>query len=135
NVFGGGSRTPITITLLVKSLKHAGPTTINYYDIGDYLSTREKLDLIKSFGGYRSLDWEAISPNQHYDWINQRSDDFYEMKSLDGEEGIFALRQRGVETSRDPWVYDFSKENLAQRMRRMINFYNEEVDRIAPALH
>ena len=38
-IFGSGSRTPITITILVKKPKQLGEkATIYYHDIGDYLS-------------------------------------------------------------------------------------------------
>ncbi|MFW8564862.1 DEAD/DEAH box helicase [Orrella sp. 11846] len=134
-VFGSGSRAPIAITLLVKSADHQGPGKIYYHDIGDYLSTREKLDIIDKAGSYRKLDWEQLEPNKHYDWINQRSEDFYELKPLHGGEGeVFSLRQRGVETSRDPWVYDFNKTALTKRIEKMVAFYNAEVDRISPEL-
>ena len=49
NVFGGGSRTPIAITLLVKNPNTiANKATIHYHDIGDYLSREEKLAIVKN---------------------------------------------------------------------------------------
>lgn len=128
----GGSRAPITIMLLVKDPSHQGPAKIYYHDIGDYLSTQEKLDLIQKAGSYKNLEWEVIKPNAFHDWLNQRSEDFYELKPLGDEDGIFATYQNGVQTNRDVWVYDFNKEALAHRIEEMIAFYNSEVDRIAP---
>src|SRR5690554_4527042 len=50
NVFGGGSRTPISITLLVKNPKETNKqATIHYHNIGDYLSREEKLAIVKKF--------------------------------------------------------------------------------------
>src|SRR5690606_21063871 len=50
NVFGGGSRTPISITLLVKNPKSKNEkATIHYHDIGDYLSREEKLAIVSKF--------------------------------------------------------------------------------------
>jgi predicted helicase len=46
NVFGEGSRTPISITLLVKKSSHSEKAKIFYHDIGDYLSKEEKLKTI-----------------------------------------------------------------------------------------
>src|SRR5699024_885386 len=51
SVFGGGTRTPITVTILVKNPDHVGPAKVFYHDIGDYLTTRQKLDLIADAGG------------------------------------------------------------------------------------
>ena len=47
NVFGGGSRAPVAITLLVKNpdAAHEG-CKIQYRDIGDYLTREEKLDAL-----------------------------------------------------------------------------------------
>lgn len=129
NVFSGGTRTPIAITLLVKKPGHNGPAEIHYHDIGDYLPTREKLDRIAGFGSYRNMAWQAIQPNKYHDWLNQRSEDFYTLKALGGEGGIFATYQNGVQTNRDVWVYDFNKEKLAERIKRLVRFYNSEVDR------
>jgi len=50
NVFGGGSRTPISITLLVKNpLTKAEKAKIYYHDIGDYLNREEKLAIVSNF--------------------------------------------------------------------------------------
>jgi len=49
-IFGGGSRTPIAITLLVKNPNEKREKAkIYYYDIGDYLSREEKLSKINDF--------------------------------------------------------------------------------------
>lgn len=49
NVFGQGTRTTITITILVKNPKKTGKAEIFYHDIGDYLSRDDKLKLVKDF--------------------------------------------------------------------------------------
>jgi predicted helicase len=51
NVFGEGSRTPISITVLVKNpKKQTEKAMIYYHDIGDYLSREEKLKIIEKVG-------------------------------------------------------------------------------------
>ena len=44
-IFGSGSRTPISITILVKKLSQLqdSKATIYYHDIGDYLTREQKL--------------------------------------------------------------------------------------------
>jgi predicted helicase len=79
NVFGGGSRTPISITLLVKNPESKSKkATIHYHDIGDYLSKEEKLQIVKDFAvnSHHLMDWKTISPNDSGDWINHRNDVF-----------------------------------------------------------
>lgn len=132
---GGGSQAPVSLIFLVKTPGHIGPAEIHYHDIGDYLSTREKLDRIEDFGSYRAMPWQPIQPNKYHDWLNQRSEDFYTLKALHGEDrAIFSTIQRGVETSRDIWLYSFNKEKLSERTRNMVEFYNSEVDRTQPVL-
>jgi len=135
-IFGSGSRAPIAITLLVKNPKKADKkAAIYYYDIGDYLSRKEKLDIIKSFGSVDNLEmmWKTISPNEHGDWISQRNDLFdtfiplapnkkFDLKSR----SFFNTYAIGVATNRDSWVYNFSKKEVKKNMKLMIDFYNKQ---------
>ena len=101
---------------------------IHYHDIGDYLSREEKLARVATFGSIEHVPWDRITPNEHHDWINVRSEDFGSLVPLnDAPNAIFALRSRGVETSRDAWVYNFSKFALEDNISRMIAFYNDQV--------
>ncbi len=137
NVFGGGSRTPIAITLLVKKPKTDGQKAeIYYHDIGDYLSRKEKLEIIKKFHyvGNPELKWKRIKPNEHGDWINQRNDSFstflplaINKKSVANQ--FFYTYSMGVKTNRDVWVINFSEHMLSYNVKSMINFFNEEVER------
>ena len=128
NVFGGGSRAPVAITILVKTpdAAHNG-CHIRYRDIGDYLSREQKLaalDEAVSISGF--TDWEEIMPNEHHDWIGKRSDvfqQFYPMGSQDVTEGIFMLHSRGLETTRDTYLYNFSRAACAENARRMTQDY------------
>ena len=76
NVFESGSRTPISITLLVKNPEvQTEKATIHYHDIGDYHKREKKLTIIsdaKSIQG--PLDWKILKPNKEGDWINQRNE-------------------------------------------------------------
>ena len=47
--------------------------TIQYYDIGDYHSRKEKLELIRTCKSANNLNYSLITPNEQGDWINQRS--------------------------------------------------------------
>lgn len=141
NVFGGGSRTPVTICVLVKDPSHTGEAVLHYRDIGDYLSREEKLDIISQEGSIAHTEWEVIVPNEAADWINQRDEkyDTYQpigdkkTKGKPNTPGVFQLYSRGLATSRDAWVYNFSARAVEENVRRMIEFYNSEVDRYQQA--
>ncbi len=134
NVFGLGSRTPIAITILVKQPNHVGKAQIHYCDIGDYLSREDKLQIIKKAQHIENINMVDLQPNEHGDWINQRNDKFSEYipiepeKKFDGKsKSWFVLNVVGVATGRDSWVYGFSQSVVEKNMKRMIDFYNEQI--------
>lgn len=130
NVFGEGSRTSVAITLLVKdgSDKHE----INYYDIGDYLSQRQKLDIISEKKSIANIEWNVIKPDKNNDWLNQRDESYLSFRSMysDNEMKIFNEMLIGVTTSRDAWVYGFSKEKTMKNAEQMVGNYNSEIIRL-----
>ena len=136
-IFGGGSRTPITITFLVKNPAKAGQkATIHYHDIGDYLTREQKLDLVKKFKSVhgRSIDWQIIEPTDRHDWINQRDGLFDSLIPITPDKkfnqkarSFFIVNSRGNETGRDSWIYNFSSSNLETNVRGMIEIYNENL--------
>ncbi|MTJ15887.1 MULTISPECIES: type ISP restriction/modification enzyme [unclassified Dolichospermum] len=133
NVFGEGTRTTIAIIFLIKNSSKKSENKVFYHDIGDYLSQKEKLDIIKNFGDISTMKWQEITPNENYDWINQRNDDFESFISLGDKKDatsktIFDVYSRGVLTSRDTWCFNFSRQAIINNMTRMIDFYNEQVE-------
>ena len=127
-IFGSGSRTPVAITLLIKKPGHTGKAQIFYHDIGDYLTREEKLHKVETFADYAALPWEQLHPNEYNDWINQRCGDFNDFVPLnDGDVAIFCMRSGGLKTNRDAWCYNFSNELLQQKIKGMIDFYNQQV--------
>lgn len=107
---------------------------IHYYDIGDYLSREDKLNIIKRFGSIARIPWTIIAPNTHGDWINHRNEMFKKFIPIEpgkkfkkGEKSFFETYAIGVATNRDAWVYNFSAKAISDNMQRMIDFYNEQM--------
>uniref|UniRef100_UPI0027E3CBF3 type ISP restriction/modification enzyme n=1 Tax=Burkholderia thailandensis TaxID=57975 RepID=UPI0027E3CBF3 len=141
-IFGGGSRAPIAISILVKNPDAAQHGQIYFHDIGDYLTREEKLVKISTFGsieGITQVDgWRSITPDQHGDWLKQRDDRFGEYIALGDKDSkydrkIFEIYSRGVATSRDAWCYNSSATTVSSNMTRMIDFYNTELYRFNKA--
>ena len=133
-IFGSGSRTPIAITLLIKKSGYTGKAKIWYYDIGDYLSTPEKLKIISDFHDIGKMKLNQISPNEHGDWLIKRNDKFNTFiplapdKKLNyNSQTVFISQLTGIATGRDSWIYDFSKNNLSQKISGMIDCYNQQL--------
>lgn len=141
NVFGSGSRTPIAITFLVKknksSLEENKKADIFYYDIGDYLSREEKLEKLKDLDNIKNIKFGKIKPNKYGDWINKRGDDFNNFipLSIDNKfntnsKSFFAINSVGLATNRDSYMYNFSKNELQNNIKRSIKYYNNLLETI-----
>ncbi|HMR12506.1 MAG TPA: DEAD/DEAH box helicase family protein [Arachnia sp.] len=124
-VFGSGSRNTVAIVLAVKHPNHEGPARIHYRDIGDYLTRDEKLTIVDG-AGLDDDGWTRIVPNPAGDWLGQRDELF---QNFVGIQDVFASSSAGVQTNRDPWVYNFSAIEVEVNMRRMIDTYNAEARR------
>ena len=138
NIFGQGTRTPVAITLFVKK-KDADkkPATLHYHDIGDYLTRGQKLDKLRD-KNYSGINWQIIKPNKVGDWINQSHPEFSKFmpmgaKKEDEKISIFQSYCNGLGTTRDSWAYNFGKDQVAQNMASMIDFYNAELERYKKA--
>ena len=132
-VFGQGSRAPVAISVLVRNpdAQHKG-CHIFYRDIGDYLSREQKLDRLREWRSISSIDdWQIIQPDRYNDWVGQRDEvfeTFYavgskEVKAGKADNAIFRLYSRGLATSRDAYIYNFSHDACANNARRMVQNY------------
>ncbi|AZE69343.1 DEAD/DEAH box helicase [Pseudomonas synxantha] len=131
-IFDSGSRAPIAITLLVKNPETDEHGRILFHDIGDYLSRKEKLEKIATFGSLAGIpDWQVITPDAHGDWLKQRDDSFSDHIVLGDKKNekiaIFKIYSNGVKTNRDNWVYNYSKSNLIENIKCTVDFYNSEL--------
>ncbi|WP_375704372.1 type ISP restriction/modification enzyme, partial [Bartonella sp. AD328YNZD] len=141
NVFGNGSMTGIAVTLFIKNPNAFGPCKIYYHDIGDNLTTKDKLTALERLGSVNSIInksiWQIIKPDKHGDWINQRDDSFKAFLVLGDKKGhnnkLFETFSYGIKSNRDAWAYNSSRETLKKNMNNMIAFYNSEVERFNDA--
>lgn len=110
---------------------------IYYYDIGDYLSREDKLDIIRKFGSIENIPWTVIAPNEHGDWINHRNEMFNLFFLLGNKDDkkdkktfFVPYYSSGVKTNRDVWCYNFCSAKLKSNIETNIAFYNEQCDKI-----
>ena len=137
-IFGGGSRAPIAITVLVKSPNAKVQGQIYFYDIGDYHNREDKLDMIRKFGSIKGITeqggWQTLVPDDHHDWLNQVNPDFDRFLVLGNKEDksatpMFTNYALGVSTNRDAWCYNASRDVMEHNIRSMIAFYHAERER------
>lgn len=127
--------TGVAITILIKKPTSNSKAQIFYRDVGDYLSRTEKLRTISDLSniGNPLMRWSTISPNEHGDWLNKRSELFKLYTPLEPEKkfdtkakSIFNTFAIGLASNRDAWVYNFSKQAVVRNMSAMIDFYNQQ---------
>ncbi|GAA5099154.1 type ISP restriction/modification enzyme [Bartonella acomydis] len=142
NVFGNGSMTGIAVTLFIKNPNVSEECKIYYHDIGNNLTTKEKLTALEYFGSIEGITrenaWQMITPDEHGDWLGQRDNSFKAFLAMgyktigdkkSHDKKLFEIYSCGVKTCRDAWVYNASHKALTKNMRNMITFYNSEVER------
>ena len=76
-------------------------------------------------------DWQVIVPDRHHDWIGQRDETYDALcpmgskaaKAGTTDNAIFRLFSNGYKTSRDAYLYNFSRDACAHNGRRVIDEY------------
>ncbi|ACS51080.1 helicase/methyltransferase [Bartonella grahamii as4aup] len=135
NVFGSGCQNGISITLFVRNPKKQQPCKIFYHDIGDNLSTKEKLKQLREFksikGITHSKQFIEITPNEKHDWIKPRDVNFYQFMPMGDrntsiDTKLFEEVSLGMRTARDSWVCNFSTDALSTSVQKTIDFFNEQ---------
>ena len=143
-------KVPVAITIFVKNPHAKSHGNIYYHDIGDNLTKKQKLDIIRRFKSIQGIKtqtvpstpngqvaWQKIKPDEYNDWLDQRDDSFYEhipmgdkdTKGKADTKAIFLNYSLGLSTNRDVWAYNNSKSILKTNVQNMIHFYNSECDR------
>ena len=135
---GGGKnifniQTPVAITFLVKNPKKDHRGKILYVQTKDNATKEEKLSQLLAWK--KEIQWEKVEPDLHYDWFKQRSEEFKELipvyekngKKFDPKaDSIFTAMSAGLKTGSDPWLYNFSKEELLKNATTIISSYEEQ---------
>ncbi len=139
NVFASGSMTGISIAVLVKNPDAGENGRIYFHDIGPDLTTMQKLNIIRDYtsvnGITKTRGWITITPDENNDWLDQVDRSFDRFLPLGdkrkiNEALIFKDFSNGLKTQRDAWAYNASLKKLMANMDRMIDVYNEAVDRV-----
>lgn len=114
---------------------------IHYLSLDDFLPAIEKKRWLKSnhlSQLYKAGKFQSIQPDINGLWLNQPTEDWSdwlpiaskEVKSGKSEKAIFKLHSLGVVTNRDEWVYGFSKEEVENKVKYLIDYYEKE--RLSP---
>lgn len=140
NVFG--IQTGVAISFFVKQKDNDSPCKIFYERCDEFATAEEKLDKLSSIfthfnvhAAFENSFTQQIYPDKDKNWINQTDNDFdtlmplidKEVKGGKAEQAVFKMFSRGVETTRDEWVYDLNKDSLLKKAGYFIEKYNASV--------
>lgn len=143
NVFGLGSRTPIAITILVKKPGSRDKAKIQYFEVDDYLSQKEKLQCLSKFGSILSpkMKRNPIIADSHGDWISKRNNTFQQFITIGDKKSNKKIQaffnpyySNGLKTNRDAWCYNFSESKLKDQIKSSVDFFNKESIRLKKIL-
>lgn len=118
--------TGVAITILVKD--NSDTHKVLYHDIGDCLSRKEKLSILRNTS-ITDLNFKELHIDEFGDWLNHRDKNYAKYTSLDnkGTKPLTLDRSIGFNTNRDAWDFNFSQKQLKSNVEKMIDNYNSQV--------
>ena len=137
NVFGDSTPVGVAVTVMVRNPdSQQTDCQISYWDIGDYLTGREKRQILVDLGSINGIeDWQPITPDRYNDWINQRGGTWEALLPLGHEDAkanrpgapdtAMRLYSLGLATGGDAYLYSYDEVALAERVERMTAFYEQ----------
>ena len=137
NVFG--IRVGVSINLLVKKKENLSQNSqLFYYSTDEVWNKKQKFDFLNEHQHIENIAWQTVQPNKQHAWLTEglhaEFDTFIPMgtKSAKAVKGtalgiIFKTYSNGVKTNRDVWVCNFNQNFLSEKVRSMIEVYNQQV--------
>jgi predicted helicase len=131
NVFG--IQTGVAVMFLVRDESQKAPCLIQYFSLQDEQRKEEKLQWFATTK-IEDIPFEHLEPDEEGNWTTTARNDFHELMPLVSEDNtqqaIFSFYSIGVSTNRDEWVFDFSKENLTDKINYFIESYNAQLNKL-----
>ena len=134
-VFGAGSRNGVQITILVRNPeKDLNETaTLHYATVPEYSKLPQKFEWLAALGDVTSGEFQIVPINPGHDWVNLTDGTFQNLLPLcdtNRENLLTAVTTHatGLVTACDIYVYSFSRDDLIERINRLIDAYNEAAE-------
>lgn len=123
-------RVGVAVLIGVKDPSKSG-FHLHYAQTADYQKREEKLEFAEN-ASVDQIEWRSITPNQHGDWLNQRSDEFATWPVI-GEKNqnvttFFDVYSAGLKTGRDAWSYSSSTAQLVDNIGTHVANYRQAQD-------
>ena len=111
---------------------------IHYARTDEFWRRGQKYDFLDASRDVTGVDWRVIQPDANDVWLTAgmeaEFDTFLpiggkETRAGNEERAIFQIYSRGVESTRDSWVFNFNSVSLRDNIELFIATYNSEVAR------
>ncbi|MDE0133242.1 MAG: DEAD/DEAH box helicase family protein [Acidimicrobiaceae bacterium] len=139
-VFGQGSRNGVQITILVRNPACNGggggdSAVLRYAEVPERSSLRQKFDWLADLADVTNQRLVTVPANESHDWVNVTDGSFNKLMPVCqlGRQGndlasVVSDHALGIATNCDVYVYSFSRDELARRMRPLIDAYNDALE-------
>lgn len=103
---------------------------INYYRRPEFETAIEKLDFLGQTK-FIDINFEKITPDKNNNWINLSEDnDWDSFLPINGKKSVFENCFMGISSNRDEWVYDFSDQELENKIQFFIKEFNDATQNV-----
>lgn len=137
NVFG--IQVGVGITIAVRS-SQTSKRGIYYYRVPENWRKTEKLTFLQERKSISGIEWLELKPDEKSTWLTEGlAPEFAGFLPLGTKEMkisqsvdmpvLFKTYSGGVKTNRDSWTYDFSHKALGEKVKRLVETYNSDLDR------
>ncbi len=128
NVFG--IQVGVSINIFVRMRGAARPGKVYLKQLEEYWTKRQKLDWLNEKKTCKGTSPLEIPDNPRSRWVTQETDaEFVSLPCMLADRqgtGIFHDYSNGIQSNRDPWVFNFDKEALLRNIKGLTSKYNEE---------
>ena len=129
-LFGGGARSGVQITFLVRNPSKDNQFANLYYaQVPAYMNLDEKWNWLENIWDVTSSQLEEVPINPKHDWVNLSDGTFERLLPVCGvkKSKNIAVHSHalGLATNLDTYVYSFKREKLMIKVKRLIAAYND----------
>ncbi len=131
NVFG--IQVGVSIGLFVRRKRTEAAerrAEVYYARVGEDWRKERKYQFLDEAGARGGVKWERIEPDDKYTWLTEGlRPEFEGFLPIAGSDAIFLHCTMGAKSNSDAYVYDFDRDRLTNRARRMVDCYGAELRR------
>ena len=132
-IFGQASRQGVQITLLVRDPAKPldAPAEVRYAAVPEYSSLQAKFDWLAQLGDINNSRFQIVPDNESHHWENITDGTFQGLLPVcetDKDKRHTAILNHhalGLTTNCDPYVYAFDRGELADKINRLIDAYED----------